>query len=95
MCHSLAGGTLYRHNSPQCGFDFVCGVNASQGGADAIRLAMDLLVLRLAMVNVNSCPCLCAAAQISRHGFEFVFQMLSFELVGTNSSIGNLLNHSK
>ena len=36
---------------------------------------MELLVLRLAMVNVNSCPCLCAAAQISRNGFEFVFQI--------------------
>ena len=95
MCHSLAGGPLCRHNSPQCGFDFVCGVNASQGGAGAIRLAMELLVLRLAMVNVNSCPCLCAAAQISQDGFEFVFQMVAFELVGTNSSIGNLLNHSK
>ena len=82
MYHSSAGGTLCRHNSPQCGFDFVCGVNASQGGADAIRLAMELLVLRLAMVNVNSCPCLRAAAQISRNGFEFVIQMLSFVLVG-------------
>ena len=82
MCHSLAGGPLCRHNSPQCGFDFVCGVNASQGGAGAIRLAMELLVLRLAMVSVNSCPCLRAAAQISRNGFEFVIQMLSFVLVG-------------